>query len=66
MEWIKTILSLSEQQQIFAVATVSDVGGSAPREIGAKIVVLPDGEFLHTIGGGELERQVIEQAKKYQ
>jgi len=64
MQWIKTVSTLLETEQIFAVATVSDVGGSAPREIGAKIIVLPNGHFHHTIGGGELERQVIEQSKK--
>ena len=64
MEWLKTIDDLLKRGHIFAIATVSDVGGSAPREIGAKIIVLPSGEFHHTIGGGELERQVIEQAQK--
>ena len=64
MEWVKTIDQLAKTEKTFAVATVSDVGGSAPREIGAKIIVLSSGEFFHTIGGGELERQVISQAQK--
>lgn len=64
MHWVKTVEALLLTEQIFAIATVSDVGGSAPREIGAKIIVLSNGEFHHTIGGGELERQVIEQSKK--
>jgi xanthine dehydrogenase accessory factor len=64
MEWIKTLHSLAQTESIFAIATISDVGGSAPREVGAKIIVLSTGEFYHTIGGGELERQVIEQSKE--
>ena len=64
MSWIKTISELESKGLDFAIATVSDVGGSAPREVGAKIIVLQNGDFFHTIGGGELERQVIEQATK--
>lgn len=64
MSWIKTLNDLESSGKSFAIATVSDIGGSAPREIGAKIIVLENGDFFHTIGGGELERQVIEQAKK--
>ena len=36
MEWINTISNLASTEKVFAVATVN-VGGSAPREIGAKI-----------------------------
>ena len=40
MSWIKTISELESKGLDFAIATVSDVGGSAPREVGAKIIVL--------------------------
>ena len=63
MEWIKTILSLTDQQKIFAVAAVSDVGGSAPRETGAKIIVLQMVSFFILLAEESLA-QVIEQAKK--
>ena len=45
-----------------ALATVTGSTGSAPREIGAKMLVFPDGRILGTIGGGRLEAQVIENA----
>lgn len=38
-----------------ALITVHDVKGSAPREVGARMVVRPDGAFHGTIGGGQLE-----------
>ena len=47
-----------------ALVTVVEVSGSAPREPGARMVVMPDGGFLGTIGGGALEWQAIAQARK--
>lgn len=38
-----------------ALVTVAEARGSAPREAGAMMVVLPDGSFFGTIGGGALE-----------
>ena len=34
--------------------------GSSPRNSGAKFIVLPNGEFFGTVGGGRLEELVIE------
>ena len=62
MQWIKIIEQLSHTNEIFAIATVAQVGGSAPREEGTKIIVLANGDFHLTIGGGELEKQVINQS----
>ncbi|WP_018181705.1 xanthine dehydrogenase accessory protein XdhC [Kaistia granuli] len=42
-----------------AMATVVETRGSAPREAGARIVVLPDASFFGTIGGGTLEWRAI-------
>ena len=42
-----------------AMATIVETRGSAPREAGARIVVLPDASFFGTIGGGTLEWRVI-------
>lgn len=47
-----------------ALVTVVEVRGSAPREPGARMVVMPDGGFLGTIGGGALEWQAIAQARE--
>lgn len=48
----------------FAVCTVVNTKGSTPRKIGAKMIVLPDGSFSGTVGGGELEKRVITDAVK--
>jgi xanthine dehydrogenase accessory factor len=44
------------------LATVVSKDGSAPREAGARMAVMPDGSILGTVGGGSLEKQVIEDA----
>lgn len=47
-----------------AAVTVVDVRGSAPRETGARMVVLADGGFYGTIGGGSLEWNAIAGARE--
>lgn len=44
------------------LATVVGVEGSAPRSAGARMLVLSDGTFVGTVGGGELEFRVLQAA----
>jgi xanthine dehydrogenase accessory factor len=48
--------------QKFALATVINVRGSTPREVGAKMIVRDDGQF-GTIGGGCGEAEVFRKAR---
>lgn len=43
-----------------AIATVMQVSGSVPREVGAKMLVRANGEIAGTIGGGAGEAKVIQ------
>ena len=52
---------LSEQR--CAMVSIVEARGSAPREPGARMVVLEDGSFAGTIGGGTLEWQAIARAR---
>jgi xanthine dehydrogenase accessory factor len=36
--------------------------GSTPRGVGSKMIVYPDGSILGTVGGGEVENRVIDEA----
>ncbi len=45
-----------------AVATIVDVKGSVPREVGAKMVIHPLGQHVGTVGGGCGEADVIRAA----
>jgi xanthine dehydrogenase accessory factor len=50
---------LIEQGLTVAVATITDVKGSVPREVGAKMIIHPYGQHVGTIGGGCGEADVI-------
>ena len=45
-----------------AVATIIDVKGSVPREVGAKMIIHPLGRHVGTVGGGCGEADVIKAA----
>lgn len=55
-EWIDDLRHLREAGKRAVIVTVAGVRGSAPREIGAKMLV-SDSDTLGTIGGGQLEYQ---------
>ncbi|MDH3621982.1 MAG: xanthine dehydrogenase accessory protein XdhC [Gammaproteobacteria bacterium] len=55
-EWIDELSDLSAAGEPAVLVTVAGVRGSAPREIGAKMIVTA-GETIGTIGGGQLEYQ---------
>ncbi|PJC62692.1 MAG: hypothetical protein CO022_03105, partial [Flavobacteriales bacterium CG_4_9_14_0_2_um_filter_32_27] len=45
-----------------ALCTIIHTKGSTPRKVGAKMLVLIDGSIKGTIGGGNLEKEVIKNA----
>lgn len=45
-----------------AVATITEVRGSVPREVGAKMIIHPLGQHVGTVGGGCGEADVIRTA----
>lgn len=59
--WIEALRVL-EHGRPFALATVINVRGSTPREVGAKMIVRDDGQF-GTIGGGCGEAEVFRKAR---
>lgn len=55
-EWIDELADLSAAGEPAVLVTVAGIRGSAPREIGAKMIVTRT-ETIGTIGGGQLEYQ---------
>ncbi len=55
-EWIDELTDLAAAAEPAVLVTVAGIRGSAPREIGAKMVVTAT-ETIGTIGGGQLEYQ---------
>ena len=45
-----------------ALCTVVKSEGSTPRHVGSKMLVYPDGHFVGTVGGGDLEHRVMDEA----
>jgi xanthine dehydrogenase accessory factor len=62
-EWIAEARSAIGRGEVLAMTTVVGAQGSTPREVGARMLVWPD-RFTGTIGGGSLERQALDQARK--
>lgn len=62
-EWIGEALAAVERGERLAMVSVVGALGSTPREIGARMLVWPD-RFTGTIGGGSLERQGLDQARR--
>lgn len=56
------IAALFAKGIVMSVCTVVDTKGSTPRKRGAKMIILPDGKYFGSIGGGNLELQVIKDA----
>jgi len=51
--------SLLDEGLTVAVATIVNVKGSTPREVGAKMIIHPYGRHIGTVGGGCGEADVI-------
>ncbi len=55
-EWIDELCDLAAADEPAVLVTVAGIKGSAPREVGAKMIVTSR-ETIGTIGGGQLEYQ---------
>jgi len=55
-EWIDELSDICAADEPAVLVTVAGIRGSAPREIGAKMIVT-ESETIGTIGGGQLEYQ---------
>lgn len=60
--WSETISQLNQRNQAYVLVTVLGVRGSAPRDSGTKMIVTEQQSY-NTIGGGNLEYMVTEQAR---
>jgi xanthine dehydrogenase accessory factor len=58
-----TIAKALAQHGRCAMVTVAAVEGSAPREVGARLIVVAGGGFYGTIGGGALEWHALAEAQ---
>jgi xanthine dehydrogenase accessory factor len=59
----EALIEVLQNNQPAALATVVKVRGASPRQVGAKMLVYPDGAIVGSVGGGEMELRVIQAAK---
>lgn len=62
-EWIAEARAAVTRGERLAMVTVVGAQGSTPRDTGARMLVWND-HFTGTIGGGSLERQALDQARR--
>lgn len=58
----QALSELEKNNESAALCTVVKSEGSTPRHVGSKMLVYPDGHFLGTVGGGDLEHRVMDEA----
>jgi xanthine dehydrogenase accessory factor len=58
----QNLAELETQGEGGALCTIIRSRGSTPRRAGSKMLVYEDGRFIGTVGGGEIENRVIQEA----
>ena len=58
----QALSELDKNHDPAALCTVVKSEGSTPRHVGSKMLVYPDGKFIGSIGGGDLEHRVLDEA----
>jgi xanthine dehydrogenase accessory factor len=62
--FIEELCQILEQNQPVVMATVLAHEGSTPRGAGSRMLVLPGGKIIGTIGGGKVEAEVMQTASE--
>lgn len=62
MSIYSSLARLEREGEAVVLATVVSARGSVPRREGSKMLIYPDGGIEGTIGGGEMESRVIQEA----
>jgi xanthine dehydrogenase accessory factor len=57
------LVEVEKNNRSAVMCTIVRSSGSTPRHAGSKMLVYPDGKIYGSIGGGEIEIRVIEEAK---
>ncbi len=58
------LVDAEKNQRTAVLCTIVKSSGSTPRHTGSKMLVFPDGSIVGSIGGGEIEVRVIDEAKR--
>lgn len=64
MELLENAVKFLKEGKRLVLCTIIEKQGSGPRDVGGKMVISEDGETFGTIGGGNLERALIDESLK--
>lgn len=64
MNIYKYVSDLEASGEGGVLCTIIESHGSTPRHTGSKILLYPDGKFVGSVGGGEIESRIIAEAKE--
>jgi xanthine dehydrogenase accessory factor len=59
----QSLAEIEKNNQSAALCIVISSEGSTPRHVGSKMLVYADGSFIGTVGGGEVEQRVLNEAR---
>lgn len=62
LDIFEEIVNIKKSERTAALCTVTSTSGSTPRKEGSKMIVFTDGSIIGTVGGGSIEKEVIDQA----
>ncbi len=62
MNIYRLIQELDQKGEAGVLCMIVETEGSTPRHMGSKMLVYPDGHFVGSVGGGEVESRVIQEA----
>jgi xanthine dehydrogenase accessory factor len=62
MDVYRAASEVMQNNETAALCTVVKSEGSTPRHVGSKMLVYPDGHFVGSVGGGDLEHRVLDEA----
>ena len=61
-DFFRKLADIEKEGRRAALAIVVSTKGSTPRKAGTKMIIMEDGSTLGTLGGGGLEKKVIEES----
>jgi xanthine dehydrogenase accessory factor len=62
MSIYQALAEMEEKGERGVLCTIIESEGSTPRHEGSKMLVYPEGNFIGSVGGGEMESRVIQEA----
>jgi xanthine dehydrogenase accessory factor len=63
LDIFQEVIAIRKRAETAALCTIVHSSGSVPRHIGSKMIVMEDGRLIGSVGGGETENRVIQEAK---